>query len=142
MWYLCAVARIMGIDYGTKRVGIAVTDPLQIIATGLTTVATEEAFSFIRQYFEEEEVECIVVGEPLHLDGSPSQITPQLQLFIAQLKKQFPTIAVETQDERFTSEEAKQIILKSGVNKKKRRDKSLIDKISAVLILQDFLEKR
>ena len=130
----------MGIDYGTKRVGIAVTDPLQIIATGLTTIATPELFTFLKQYLEEEEVSCIVVGEPMHLDGSPAQIAPQIEQFKVRLHKEFPQVKIESQDERFTSSDAKKIILQSGAKKKKRRDKGLVDKISAVLILQDFLK--
>ncbi|MEM1321633.1 MAG: Holliday junction resolvase RuvX [Bacteroidota bacterium] len=135
------MARIMAIDFGTKRTGLAVTDPLQIIANGLDTIATGEVLDFIEQYTQEEEVSTFVVGEPMHLDGNPSQIAPQVNAFIQQLQKRFPAIAVHRQDERFTSVEAKQIILKSGLKKKKRRDKALVDKVSAVLILQDYLEK-
>lgn len=130
----------MGIDYGTKRVGIAVTDPLQIIATGLTTVATSEIFTFLKNYLQTEEVECMVIGEPKHLDGNPTSLSPKIDTFIKKLNKLFPELRVERQDERFTSKDAKQIILQSGAKKKKRQDKSLVDKISAVLILQDFLE--
>ncbi len=132
----------MGIDYGTKRVGIAVTDPLQIIATGLTTVATKEVFPFLKQYLSEEQVSCIVVGDPIDLDGQPSQVAPAVAGFKARLKNTFPEIDIQSQDERFTSKDAQRIILQSGAKKKKRRDKGLVDKISAVLILQDFLEHR
>lgn len=139
-YYLCAVARIMAIDYGTKRVGLAVTDPLKIIANGLDTVATAEVFEFLKNYMETEEVETIVVGEPMHADGNPAQIEPLVQKFVQKLEKEFPNISIERQDERYTSVEARRIILQSGASKKKRRDKKLVDKISAVLILQDYLE--
>jgi len=136
------VARILAIDYGTKRTGLAVSDPLQIIATGLTTVPTGELFSFLENYLNEEEVETIVVGEPLHLDGNPSQIAHLVVGFIRKIKKSFPEIQILGWEERFTSEEAKKVILQSGVKKKKRRDKNLVDKVAATLILQDFMESR
>lgn len=137
------MARIIGIDYGTKRVGVAVTDSLQIIVNGLDTVPTSEVFDFLKKYMEEEEVECIVVGEPMHKDGNPAQIAHLVVGFIRKLKKLFPEIKIDTQDERFTSKDAKEIILQSGIKKKKRQnDKELVDKISAVLILQDYLGHR
>lgn len=136
------VARIIGIDYGTKRTGIAVSDPLQIIASGLDTIPTNELMSFLEKYIEEEEVECIVVGDPKHEDGSPAQIAHLVVGFVRALKKKFPEIEIATIDERYTSEEAKRIILESGAKKKKRRDKGLVDKVSAVLILQEFMESR
>ncbi len=132
--------RIMAIDYGTKRTGIAVTDPLQIIASGLTTIPTSEAFEFLSKYVQEEEVEKIVVGEPLYPDGNPAQIAPLVKGFVGKLRKLFPGIKVVTHDERFTSVDAKAVILQSGIGKKKRRDKSLIDKVSAALILEDYLK--
>lgn len=132
----------MGIDYGTKRTGIAVTDPLQIIASGLTTVPTHELFEFIAKYLKEEEVEAIVVGEPLHPDGNPAQIADQVKGFVNKLRKQYPDIQVHMQDERYTSNMAKQIILQSGANRKKRQDKSLVDKVSAAIILEDFLNNK
>lgn len=134
------MARILAIDYGTKRIGIAVTDPLQIIANGLDTVSTEKVFEFLKGYLKMEEVETIVVGEPMHLDGTPAQIAPQVEAFKKKLRELFPAVKVVSQDERFTSEDAKRIILQSGAKKKKRRDKALVDKISAVLILQEYLE--
>jgi len=134
------LARILAIDYGTKRIGIAVTDPLQIIANGLDTVSTEKVFEFLKGYLKMEEVETIVVGEPMHLDGTPAQIAPQVEAFKKKLRELFPAVKVVSQDERFTSEDAKRIILQSGAKKKKRRDKALVDKISAVLILQEYLE--
>lgn len=130
----------MGIDYGTRRTGIAVTDPLKIIASGLDTIPTETVFDFLAGYLAEEEVERIVVGYPLYPDGNPAQIAPQVEEFIKKLRKLFPAVAVNTWDERYTSEEAKRIILQSGARKKQRRDKALVDKISAALILEDYLK--
>lgn len=135
------MGRILAIDYGTKRTGIAVTDPLQIIANGLDTLPTAQVFDFLKKYLAEEEVETIVVGEPMHLDGNPAQIAPQVKAFVQKLRELFSNLEVVMQDERFTSEDAKKIILQSGIKKKKRQDKSLVDKISAVLILQEYLEK-
>ena len=132
----------MGIDYGTKRTGIAVTDPLQIIASGLTTVPTHELFDFIENYLREEEVEVIVVGEPMYPDGNPAQIADQVKGFVNKLRKQDPTIEVFMQDERYTSQMAKEIILQSGASRKKRQDKALVDKVSAALILEDFLNSK
>lgn len=136
------MARILGIDYGTKRTGIATTDPLQISVNGLDTVPTEEVFGYLKKYLATEEVEKIVVGEPMHMDGTPAQIAPQVNKFMQKLRELFPEVEVVSQDERFTSEDAKRIILESGVKKKKRRDKSLVDKVSAILILQDYLGHR
>ncbi len=129
----------MGIDYGTKRIGIAVTDPLKIIASGLTTIPTKELFEFLTDYIKEEEVEKIVVGEPVHKDGNPAQIAHIVVGFVRKLKKQFPHIEVVMHDEWGTSVKAKEIILQSGVKQKKRRDKSLVDKIAAALILEDYM---
>ncbi len=134
--------RILAIDYGTKRTGLAVTDPLQIIASGLDTVATQELEEYLKQYLEQEEVETIVVGEPLYPDGKPAQIHHLVVGFVRKLKKLFPDIEVVTHDERYTSEEARQVILQSGARKKKRREKGLVDKVSAALILQDYLETK
>ena len=130
----------MAIDYGTKRTGIAVTDPLQLIASGLETVATAALFEFLEDYMSREEVETIVVGEPLHPDGKPAQIAHLVVGFVRKLKKLYPDLNIVMHDERFTSVEAKKIILQSGVSKKKRRDKALVDKVSAVLILQEYME--
>ena len=132
----------MAIDYGTKRTGLAVTDPLQLIANGLDTVPTVDIWEYLQDYLAQEEVECIVVGEPMHKDGNPAQIAHLVVGFVRKLRKLFPGIEVVTHDERYTSEDAKRIILMSGAKKKKRRGKGLVDKISAVLILQDYLETR
>jgi putative Holliday junction resolvase len=136
------MSRILGIDYGTKRTGIAVTDTLQIIASGLTTVATQELFDFIEKYLKEEEVEAFVVGEPLYPDGNPAQIAPHVKGFVNKLRKLYPDLPVHMQDERYTSEAAKQVILQSGANRKKRQDKALVDKVSAALILEDYLNSK
>lgn len=130
----------MAIDYGTKRTGIAVTDPLRLIAAPLDTVTTSDLFAFLAEYLSGEAVEKIVVGEPLHADGQPAQIHHLVIGFVRKLRKLYPDIEVVLHDERFTSEDARQVILQSGARKKKRRDKSLVDKVSAVLILQDYLE--
>ncbi len=135
------MSRILAIDYGTKRTGLAVTDPLRLIANGLDTVPTVDVFSYLEAYLGREEVGLFVVGEPMHADGSPSQIAHLVVGFVRKLKKTFPGIAVEMVDERYTSEEAKLIIRESGLKKKKRRDKALVDKISAVLILQDYMDE-
>ncbi len=130
----------MAIDYGTKRTGIAVTDPLQIIAQGLTTIPTAEVFDYLTEYFQTEEVEKIVVGEPLHIDGNPTKITHLVKGFANKLRKLFPAIEVVMHDERFSSVDAKTIILQSGAKQKKRRDKALVDTVSAALILEDYLK--
>jgi len=131
--------RIMAIDYGTKRTGIAVTDPLQIIASGLTTVHTSELFDFLENYFEEEEVEMVVVGESYHKDGKPTNVMQQIVGFIRKLKKKYPELEVVTQDENHTSSAARDIISQSGIPKMKRRDKGLVDKIAAALILEQYM---
>jgi putative holliday junction resolvase len=135
------MARLMAIDYGTKRVGLAVTDPLQIIPTALDTVPTEKALDFIKKYCSEEEVEHIVIGEPTHMDGNPTYVTPLVHQFIEALNKALPLIPVTTWDERFTSVEAKRAILAAGYKKKQRQDKALVDRISATIILREFMER-
>lgn len=135
------MGRILAVDFGLKRTGIAVTDPLKIIASALTTVPTAEVIDFIQRYCTTEEVEKIVVGLPLHADGNPAQIAPQADAFAEKLRKLFPEKPVLRQDERFTSNEAKRIILASGIKKQKRRDKSLVDKIAAALILEQYMQE-
>ena len=136
------MARIIGIDYGTKRTGIATTDPLQIIASPLETVATHLIFDYLKNYFLTETVECIIVGEPRKLDATDAEILPQLRGFVNKLRVLFPNIPVEWQDERFTSRDAQKMILQSGRTKMQRRDKSLIDKISASIILTEWMQKK
>ncbi|MFN3940516.1 MAG: Holliday junction resolvase RuvX [Chitinophagales bacterium] len=130
----------MAFDYGAKRVGIAVTDPLKIIATGLTTCASEEIYVFVESYMHKESVELFVVGYPTNLNGHPTHATPLVQKFISQLRKKWPQIPIETWDETFSSRLAVKAMVDSGMKKKQRRDKATIDKISAVIILQEYLE--
>lgn len=136
------MARVLAIDYGTKRTGIAVTDPLQIIASPLETIPTANLFEFLEAYLAQEEVETIVLGEPLHADGQPAQIHHLVVGVARKLRKAYPNVEIELWDERFTSEDAKKIILRSGAKKKKRRDKSLVDQVSASLILGDYMESK
>ena len=136
------MARILAIDFGLKRTGIAVTDPLKIIATGLQTVESSQLLHFLSDYFKKEEVECIVVGDPKNLDNTPSEISKEVEMLVEELKEKFPHKKIKKIDERFTSRMAQQVIYHSGLKKKDRRDKSLIDKISAVLILQTYLDSQ
>ena len=129
----------MAIDYGTKRVGIAVTDPNKIIATALDTVHSKDIIAYLKAYFASQEVECVVVGEPRQMDNTASEVTPQVEQFVKALKKAFPEMQVARFDERFTSKMAQQAILMSGVKKMERRNKSLIDQTSAVIILQSYM---
>jgi putative Holliday junction resolvase len=134
------MGRIVGIDYGSKRSGIAVTDPLKIIASGLVTVPTHELMAFLIRYVGSEDVESFVVGLPLYPDGNPAQLTDQVEAFVRKLQQQFEGKPVFRQDERNTSNDAKRIILASGVKKQKRRDKSLVDKVAAALILEQYMQ--
>src|SRR3546814_382360 len=134
--------RIMAFDYGTKRVGIAVTDPLQLIATALDTVHAKDVLEYVKAYLEGEAVTAFVVGEPRQLDGSESESAQHVRGFIRTLRRTFPAIPVETIDERFTSKMASASIAQSGMAKKRRQDKSLVDRVAAVLILQSYLEQR
>lgn len=136
------MARILSIDYGKKRTGVAVTDPLQIIAGGLATVATCELMNFLRSYVARESVELIVIGEPKQLNGEPSENLPRVKQFAAQLRKALPDIPVEFYDERFTSVLAHKTIFDSGIGKKARQNKALVDEISATIILQDYLRMK
>ena len=132
----------MAFDYGTKRIGIAVTDPLQIIATGLDTIHPKDAVKFLKKYLLTEQIELFVVGEPKQMDGSPSQSAQHVKGFITILKKNFPEIPIETIDERFTSKMASATIAQSGFKKSDRKNKERIDTISATIILQSYLEKK
>ncbi|TAN21719.1 MAG: Holliday junction resolvase RuvX [Chitinophagaceae bacterium] len=131
--------RILAIDYGKKRTGIAVTDPLKMIATGLTTVLTHELIPFLKKYFLREEVEKIIIGYPKNLNDTDTDATQSVRECVRILKKNFPDKPVEMLDERFTSKIALQSIVASGINKKQRRDKGLIDEVSATVLLQDYL---
>ena len=135
------MARIIAIDYGRKRTGIAVTDPLQLIANGLTTVATSELEKFLMDYMSKEEVERVVFGLPKQMNGEMSESWRYIEPFINRLKKLKPELPVELVDERFTSVLAHQVILQSGVGKQRRReDKGMVDEISATIILQSYME--
>ncbi len=133
------MARILCIDYGGKRTGIAVTDPLQIIATGLTTVDSNELISFLKKYFLQEEVELIIIGEPKNLDDSDTHATPLVKKAIKKLQKEFPQIPIKTVDERFTSKMAKQAMIEMGMKKKDRQNKRTVDEIAATMMLQEYL---
>jgi putative Holliday junction resolvase len=134
------MGRIMAFDYGTKRTGIAVTDPGRLIATGLAGINTTEIFSFIYEYLKREQVTLFLVGYPLGLDGKPTHATEPVEVFLRGLAKRWPNIPRETADERFSSRQAVQALVQSGVRKKARRDKHLLDEVSATLILQEYLE--
>ena len=134
--------RVLAFDYGTKRIGIAVTDPLQILATGLDTIHPKDIIDFLKKYLISEQVELFVVGEPKQMDGSPSQSAPQIKGFITILKKHFPEIPVEQIDERFTSKMASAVVAQSGFKKSDRQNKERLDTISATIILQTYLEKK
>ena len=134
------MARIMAIDYGRKRCGIAVTDPLQIIANSLTTVATKDLLTFILDYVKKENVETIVIGEPKDMQNNPSESSRYIEPFIGQLKKALPEMIIKRHDERFTSKMAFQTMIDAGLGKKQRQNKSLVDTISATIILQSYME--
>lgn len=136
------MGRILALDYGEKRTGIAVTDELRLIASGLTTVATKELILFLKDYLNAEKVDILVVGEPKQMNNTPSESEQDIQPFLLELAKHFPTISIERQDERFTSKMAFQSMLDSGLKKKQRSNKALVDEISATLILQSYLERK
>ena len=136
------MARILCIDYGGKRTGLAVTDPFQIIASALTTVETKELLPFLKNYFQQEQVELILIGEPFNLDGTPTHATALVHQFIQKLKKEFPLIPLKTLDESFTSKMASRAMIDMGMKKKDRREKGNIDKIAATIMLQEYLENR
>lgn len=131
--------RILGIDYGKKRTGISTTDPLQIIVSGLETVETSGLRQFLKTYLAEEPVEKVVIGLPYHKDGTPTQLHDDINKLVSWFNKHYGHIMIDYIDEGFTSADAKDIILSSGTRKKKRRDKALVDKVSAILILQKYL---
>ena len=136
------MARILSIDYGKKRTGLAVTDPLKIIPNGLATVATSTLIDFLKDYLSRESVERVVIGEPRQMNGEASENLARVQQFVARFKKLFPTVPIEFYDERFTSVLAHRAIIDSGIGKKARRNKALVDEISATIILQDYLQMR
>lgn len=135
------MGRILAFDYGTKRVGIATTDPLKIISTSLDTIHSSNIFDFIKEYIQKEEVEMFVVGMPLKLDNSDTSNTPHVKGFVKKLKNQFPNIPVELEDEKYTSKMALDAMIEGGTSKSYRKNKGNIDKTSAVIILQSYLER-
>lgn len=135
------MGRIIALDYGKVRTGIAITDELQLIASGLTTVPTKELIPFLNEYVKNEVVDTFVVGEPKQMDNTPSESEVLIQDFLKKLKKVFPVMPIVRQDERFTSKMAMQSMVASGMKKKQRRNKEMIDEISATLILQAYLNK-
>ena len=136
------MARILSIDYGKKRTGLAVTDPLQLIANGLTTVLTTDLFGYLEEYLRRESVERIVVGLPKQLNGDASENMKRVEPFVNRLRKLYPHIPVEYYDERFTSALAHQAMLMGGMKKSDRQQKGLVDEISATIILQDYMESQ
>ncbi len=136
------MARILSIDYGRKRTGLAVTDPLQIIAGGLATVSTSELFDWLKAYIEREQVERIVIGEPRQMDGSPSENLARVRQFVNRWRNAVPAVPIEFYDERFTSVLAHQVMLDGGLKKKARQNKALVDEISATIILEDYMRSR
>lgn len=136
------MARILAIDYGQKRTGIAVTDELQIIATGLATIPTAQVLPFLKEYIQKEQVELFVIGEPKQMDNTPSDSARFINPFIQRLQKEIPHIPIEREDERFTSKIAFQAMIDAGLKKKDRQNKATVDTVSATLILQSYLERK
>jgi putative holliday junction resolvase len=134
------MARILSIDYGGKRTGIAVTDPMQIIASGLTTVDTKDIWTFLKNYFSTEPVEKVIIGLPTHADGNDTHATPLVRAFLAKFKKDFPLLPIETVDEMYTSKMAVQSMVASGMKKKDRQNKKLVDEIAATIMLQEYMQ--
>ncbi|MEO6537274.1 MAG: Holliday junction resolvase RuvX [Ferruginibacter sp.] len=136
------MARILAIDYGGKRTGLAVTDPLQIIATGLITIASPELIPYLRKYFQQETVELIIIGLPKNWDESATHGTPLAEAAIKKLQKEFPLMPLKTVDERYTSKMAKDAMLQMGMKKKDRRDKKIVDEIAATIMLQEYMQSQ
>jgi putative Holliday junction resolvase len=136
------MARILALDYGKKRTGIAVTDPLKIIASGLATVDSNELIGYLKKYMAQEQVELVIIGYPLNFDDSPTDATPLVEKFIGKFGNVFPNLPVEKIDERLTSKMASAAISQMGLRKKAREQKELIDTVAAVIMLQDYLESQ
>ena len=136
------MGKILAVDFGTKRIGLAETDPLQIIASGLDTVENKDIFKYLDKYFKNEDVDEVVIGEPKRMDDTPSESEESILKFIEKLRKVYPKLEIKRFDERFTSKMAFQTMIDSGIGKKARRNKALIDKISATIILQSYLESK
>jgi putative holliday junction resolvase len=135
------MGRILSIDYGKKRTGIAVTDPLRIIATGLVTVETPKLVQFLKDYFQKEQVDLVIIGMPTNFDDSPTHGTPLVKSFTDKFKQIFPLIPIEEVDERFTSKMASRAMIEMGMKKKQRQNKALVDEIAATIMLQEYLNK-
>ena len=135
------MSRIICIDYGLKRTGLAVTDPLRIIATGLTTVESPKLITFLKDYFQNEKVSLILIGEPWNMDDTATHATPLVLKCIKELQKNFPNIPIEKVDERYTSKMASKAMIEMGLKKKQRRNKALVDEIAATIMLQEYLQK-
>ncbi|WP_430401052.1 Holliday junction resolvase RuvX [Flavobacterium sp.] len=133
--------RILSLDYGIKRTGVAVTDEMQIIASGLTTVASNGLIIFLKDYFSKEKVEKVIIGEPKQMNGLPSESAPIIEKFIKEFIKEFPEMPLDRVDERFTSKMAFQTMIDSGLKKKQRQNKALVDEIAATIMLQDYMSK-
>lgn len=133
------MARIMAIDYGLKRTGIAVTDPLQIIASALTTVASAKFFTFLDDYLKKEQVELILIGDPRNLDDSPTSLSAHVQRILGIMQKKYPSIPVKTVDERYSSVMASRAMVDMGMKKTRRREKGIVDQVAATMILQEYL---
>jgi putative Holliday junction resolvase len=136
------MSRILAIDYGIKRTGIAVTDELQIIASGLTTIPSETAIAFLIDYFSKENVSKVIIGEPKQMNGDPSESTPIIEKFVTAFKIAFPEMQIIRVDERFTSKMAIKTMIDSGLKKKQRQNKGLVDEIAATILLQDYLTRK
>jgi putative Holliday junction resolvase len=135
------MARILAIDYGLKRTGIAVTDPMQIIASALTTVESARIFTFLEEYMKKELIELILIGDPHNLDDSPTDLSADVQRIIGILNRKFPQIPVKTVDERYSSAMASRALVDMGMKKKRRREKGLVDQVAATMMLQEYLSK-
>lgn len=133
---------LVGIDFGVKRTGLAYTDPNKMIATGLKNLPTNLVISYIRDYFKNEEVDAFIIGKPIQKDGTPSELENKIKNFILELKTCFPNKKIERYDERYTSKIAKQLLINLGIKKKKRKNKGLVDQISATIILQSYLDRK
>ena len=135
------MARIIAIDYGLKRTGLAVTDPLQIIGTGLSTIESPKLINFLKDYFKKEEVEMVIIGEPKNWDDSDTHATPLVKKIVERLKKEFPQIPITLVDERYTSRMASRAMIEMGMKKKQRQNKALVDEIAATIMLQEYLQR-
>ena len=136
------MGRILSIDYGLKRTGLAVTDPLQIIATGLTTIETPKLMAFLKTYFSNEPVDLVLIGMPSNWDDTATHATPLVQQFIKSFEKAFPQLPLQTVDERYTSKMATQAMLQMGLKKKQRQNKALVDEIAATIMLQEYMQRK